>query len=110
VSLAAPQKEGPGIRLENRDDDSFETAYGNDFDTNRKYLSLSWWLLHRGYKEIMDMVNKAVKEVFGPINPREDLTLERLSELIVDVRKKVEGATVEERRSDIIRMSSSCNR
>ncbi|KAF2666357.1 Peroxin-3 [Microthyrium microscopicum] len=98
VSLAAPQTKGPGIRLENRDDDSFETAYGNDFDTNRKYLSLSWWLLHRGSKEIMDMVNRAVKEVFGLINPREELTLERLSELIVEVRKKVEGATPEERK------------
>jgi peroxin-3 len=45
----------------------------------------------------MALVVKSVKEVFGPINPREDLTLEKLSELCVEVRKRVEGATEEER-------------
>lgn len=95
--MASPQKQGPKIHLENRDDDNFENAYGNDFETNRKYLSFSWWLLNRGYKDIMALVVKSVKEVFGPINPREDLTLEKLSELCVEVRKRVEGATEEER-------------
>lgn len=45
----------------------------------------------------MEAVVQAVKEVFGPLNPREDITLQRLSELTVEVRKKVEGATEEER-------------
>ena len=97
VSLASPQKQGARINLENRDDDNVEHAYGNDFETNRKYLSFSWWLLHRGCKDVMESVVKAVKEVFGPLNPREDITLQRLSELTVEVRKKVEGATEEER-------------
>jgi peroxin-3 len=97
VSLASPAKPGSKIKLENRDDDNLDQAFGNDFDTNRKYLSFSWWLLHRGCKDIMTVAIKAVKEVFGPINPREDLTLERLSVLAVEVRKKVEGATEEER-------------
>ena len=47
----------------------------------------------------MEKVEAAVKEVFGPLNPREDVSLERLSSLIVEVRKKVEGTTEEERRS-----------
>ena len=47
----------------------------------------------------MEKVEVAVKEVFGPLNPREDVSLERLSSLIVEVRKKVEGTTEEERRS-----------
>ena len=84
--------------MENRDDDGLENAYGNDFDTNRKYLSYSWWLLHRGCKEIMNEVVQASKEVFGPLNPREDISLERLSELTVEVRKRVEGSTDEERK------------
>lgn len=46
----------------------------------------------------MDEVETAVKEVFGPLNPREDISLERMSSLILDVRRKVEGATTEERR------------
>ena len=34
--------------MENRDDDNYDNMYGNDFETNRKYLTFSWWLLHRG--------------------------------------------------------------
>ena len=54
-------------------------------------------MLHKGSKEIVDKVSAAVKDVFGPVSPREDITLERLSELILEVRKKVEGATESER-------------
>ncbi|CAO2649229.1 Nn.00g066140.m01.CDS01 [Neocucurbitaria sp. VM-36] len=101
VSLAAPQpaNEGSRINLENNDDDNFEQAYGNDFETNRRYLSLSWWLLHRGCLDLIEKVRAAVKDVFGLVNPREEITLERLSELTLEVRKRVEGATEEERRT-----------
>jgi peroxin-3 len=98
VSLATPQTQESKISLENHDDDNFEHAYGNDFETNRRYLSLSWWLLHRGCIHLMHKVMAAVKEVFGSVNPREEITLERLSELTLEVRRKVEGATEEERR------------
>jgi peroxin-3 len=90
--------EGSRINLENNDDDNFEQAYGNDFETNRRYLSLSWWLLHRGCIDLIEKVRVAVKEVFGLLNPREEITLEKLSELALEVRKRVEGATEEERR------------
>ncbi|KAK8170025.1 Peroxin-3 [Phyllosticta citrichinensis] len=99
VSLASPPTHGSRISLENHDDDNLEQSYGNDFETNRKYLSFSWWLLHRGCKEIMEKVLEAVKEVFGPLNPREEISLERLSELTLEVRKKIEGGTEEERRA-----------
>jgi peroxin-3 len=46
----------------------------------------------------MEKVVQAVKEVFGPLNPREDITLQKLSELTVMVRKKIEGFTEEERK------------
>jgi dihydrofolate reductase len=100
VSLASPPTatDSSHISLENNDDDNYDNVYGNDFETNRKYLTFSWWLLHKGSKEIVEKVTAAVKDVFGPINPREDMTLERLSQLILQVRKKVEGATEIERR------------
>lgn len=100
VSLANPQAnmQSSTISLENRDDDNFENFYGNDFETNRKYLTFSWWLLHRGSKQIMEKVTAAVKEVFGAVNIREDVTMERLADLIMQVRKKVEGSTDAERR------------
>ena len=99
VSLASRPTGDSTISLENHDDDNIGQSFGNDFETNRKYLTFSWWLLHRGWREIMVKVEGAVKEVFGTVNPREDVTLEKLSEMTIAVRKVVEGATEEERRS-----------
>lgn len=101
VALASPPPptQSSTISLENRDDDNYDNVYGNDFETNRKYLTFSWWLLHRGSKHIMQRVMAAVKDVFGGVNIREDITLERLADLIMQVRRQVEGSTEEERRS-----------
>ncbi|KAK2751587.1 peroxin [Onygenales sp. PD_40] len=98
VSLASPPQNQSTISLEDHDDDGIGHAFGNDFETNRRYLTFSWWLLHRGWQQLMDKVKEAVEEVFGTINPREDFTPERLSELALAVRKKVEGATEDDRR------------
>ncbi|EMC97587.1 hypothetical protein BAUCODRAFT_107211 [Baudoinia panamericana UAMH 10762] len=99
VALASPPttQQSSRISLENRDDDGYDDIYGNDLETNRKYLTFSWWLLHRGSNQIMERVMAAVKEVFGPVNIREDITLDRLSSLLMEVRRKVEGATTEAR-------------
>ncbi|KAF2231888.1 Peroxin-3 [Viridothelium virens] len=99
VSLAAPPRRDAQIALENHDDDNFEQAYGNDFETNRQYLAFSWWLLHRGSKAIMEKVQEVVIDVFGPLNLREEITMEKLSQLTLELRKKIEGATEEDRRS-----------
>ncbi|KAL1980389.1 hypothetical protein VTN96DRAFT_4205 [Rasamsonia emersonii] len=98
MSLASPPANTSTISLEDHDDEIGQ-AFGNDFETNRRYLTFSWWLLHRGWKDLREKVQAAVEEVFGPLNPREDITLERLSQLTLEVRKKVEGATEEERRA-----------
>jgi len=98
VSLATGGMEQSTISLENNDDDNPDQAYGNDFETNRRYLTFSWWLLHRGWREVMLKVEAAVKDVFGPVELREDLTLQRFSELTLEVRKKVEGETDADRK------------
>lgn len=46
----------------------------------------------------MARVQPVVEEVFGPLNPREDISLPTLSDLTLQIRKKVEGHTEEERR------------
>ncbi|KAF2457170.1 Peroxin-3 [Lineolata rhizophorae] len=109
VSLASPPPPGgpnssaagaTRIELENRDDDAaLQDTYCSDFDTNRKYLSFSWWLLHRGCRDIMERVKEAVETVFGGLNPREEVTLERIGELVLEVRRRVEGKDVGERRN-----------
>ncbi|KAL4909458.1 hypothetical protein BDW74DRAFT_165901 [Aspergillus multicolor] len=96
ISLATPA-ESSTIRLEDHDDDLTQTL-GNDFETNRRYLAFSWWLLHRGWKQLVEEVQAAVVEAFGPLNPRDDITFDKLSELTLQVRKKIEGATEEERK------------
>ncbi|KAL8953231.1 MAG: hypothetical protein Q9222_000884 [Ikaeria aurantiellina] len=99
VSMASHSPQDPTISLENLDDDNIDQTYGNDFETNRKFLTFSWWLLHRGWRDMMEKVETAVKSTFGPLNPREDISLEKLSALILDVRRRIEGGTPEDRRS-----------
>lgn len=97
VALATGSAQA-AISLENNDDDNPEQAYGNDFDTNRKYLTFSWWLLNKGWVQVMQRVEGAVRIVFGSLSPRDLLNFDRFSELVMEVRKLVEGSTVEERR------------
>ena len=99
VSLATGGMDQTTISLENHDDDNPDQAYGNDFDTNRRYLTFSWWLLHRGWRQIMLKVDEAVRDVFGSMSPREDVSLQKFSELTLEVRKKVEGATEADRQA-----------
>ncbi|KXJ94222.1 Peroxin-3 [Microdochium bolleyi] len=90
VSLAT----GPShstISLENNDDDNVEQVYGSDFEVNRKYLTFSWWLLNRGYIDIRERVEEAVKEVFGHLSPRDLLSFDNFAQLTIEVRKKIEG-------------------
>ncbi|KAK3379338.1 Peroxin-3 [Lasiosphaeria ovina] len=91
VSLATGGAQAT-ISLENNDDDSPEQAYGSDFDVNRKYLTFSWWLLNRGWVDVMQRVEQAVRQVFGQLSPRDSITLSTFSELTSDVRRLVEGS------------------
>lgn len=99
VSLATGGTEQSTISLENHDDDNPDQAYGNDFQTNRRYLTFSWWLLHRGWREVMLQVEAAVKDVFGSLSPRDDVSMQKFSELTLEVRKRVEGATESDRQT-----------
>lgn len=90
VSLATGTAQST-ISLENNDDDNTEHTYGSDFETNRKYLTFSWWLLHRGWVEIMENVEGAVREVFGHLSPRDLLSFDTFSQLTLEVRKKMES-------------------
>ena len=92
VSLATGSPHA-SISLENHDDDNAEQAYGSDFDVNRKYLTFSWWLLNRGWVDISQRVEAAVRQVFGHLSPRDTLTQETFWKLTSDVRILVEGAS-----------------
>jgi peroxin-3 len=100
ISLASPPTErSNSISLEDHDDSNLGSSanFGNDFETNRRYLTFSWFLLHRGYAKILEDVQAAVTEVFAGTSPTEALTARKLSDLTLDVRKKIEGATEQDR-------------
>lgn len=95
VSLATGAAQST-INLENNDDDATNPEqaaayYGSDFETNRKYLTFSWWLLNRGWVDVMERVEQAVRDVFGHLSPRDLLSLDTFSQLTLEVRKKVES-------------------
>ncbi|KAI1310830.1 Peroxin-3 family protein [Xylaria venustula] len=96
ISLATGAAQST-INLENNDDDNPEQAYGSDFETNRKYLTFSWWLLNRGWIDVMEKVETAVREVFGHLSPRDLLSFDTFSQLTLEVRKKVETKSSSER-------------
>ncbi len=99
IALAQPPHPGQssGISLEDHDDTTGSINFGNDFDTNRRYLTFSWYLLHRGYSQIMTKVRTAVEDVFGSVSPTEGITAARLSELVLNVRRQIEGSSEQER-------------
>ncbi|ORY69936.1 Peroxin-3 family protein [Pseudomassariella vexata] len=100
VSLATGTMQST-ISLENNDDnddDNAEQVYGSDFDTNRKYLTFSWWLLNRGWIDVGERVEEAVRDVFGHLSPRDLLSFDQFWQLTLEVRKKVEGRAETDRK------------
>lgn len=93
VSLATGSTNA-AISLENKDDDNSTEAYGDDFEVNRKYLTFSWWLLNKGWVDVMQRVETAVRQVFGQTSPRDQVTFESFSKMTMEVRRLVEGTPV----------------
>lgn len=91
VSLATGSNSA-AISLENNDDDNSAQAYGDDFEVNRKYLTFSWWLLNKGWVDVAQRVEAAVRQVFGQTSPRDQLSLETFVAMTGQVRRLVEGS------------------
>ena len=50
--------------LEDPDTDKLEESESVSEETERKYLTLSWWILHVGWKDVGERVRRGVEEVF----------------------------------------------
>ncbi|KAF8624723.1 hypothetical protein AX17_007054 [Amanita inopinata Kibby_2008] len=59
-------------------------------EVGRKFLTLSWWLLHVGWKDVGERVRRAVEEVFEGVSLKTKLAAIDLHRLIRDVRRRVE--------------------
>lgn len=103
-------KSEPTIRLQ-RDEDNEQPSGFLDPQTERMFLSASWWLLHRGWRKCSERVKEAVDDVVGKyvvefpvlhllgtqpfyvilsIPLKSILTYQNTEELIKKLRKRIE--------------------
>ncbi|KAF7778430.1 hypothetical protein Agabi119p4_2775 [Agaricus bisporus var. burnettii] len=59
-------------------------------DVENKYLTMSWWLLHVGWKDVGERVRRGVEEVFEGVSLKTKLSAMDLHRLVRDVRRRVE--------------------
>ena len=62
-SIASLNRSEPTIRIERSGSETKDVFM--DIDVEGKFLSFSWWLLHKGWKQLAERVEAAVQEVFG---------------------------------------------
>jgi len=55
-----------------------------------KYLTLSWWILHVGWKDVAERVRRGVEEVFEGVSLKTKLGTLELHRLVSDVLRRVE--------------------
>jgi len=72
------------------DDDTVQAADPIDEETERKYLTLSWWICNIGWKDVGERVRRGVEEVFDDVSLKSKLGVMDLHHLICDVRRRVE--------------------
>ncbi|KAK0430011.1 Peroxin-3 [Armillaria borealis] len=59
-------------------------------DTEARFLTMSWWLLHIGWKDVGERVRTSVEDVFEGVSLKTRLTLSDLHRLILDVRRRID--------------------
>ncbi|KAL5497833.1 PEX3 [Sanghuangporus vaninii] len=59
-------------------------------DSEMKFLTLSWWLLYVGWKDVGERVRRSVEEVFENVSLKGRLGPLEVHRLIQDVRRRVE--------------------
>ncbi|KAI7883048.1 Peroxin-3 [Lichtheimia hyalospora FSU 10163] len=87
-SVSVLNRSEPTIRLQHAD----EEPEGGFLDpqTERMFLSASWWLLHRGWRLCSKRVQEAVEDVIGSLPLKRILTHEDAENLISKLRRRVE--------------------
>jgi peroxin-3 len=79
---------GSLLDLENLALDEVEEEISEQIEI--KYLTLSWWILHVGWKDIAERVRRGVEEVFEGVSLKTKLGAIELHRLVSDVRRRVE--------------------
>ncbi|CDR99029.1 related to Peroxisomal assembly protein PEX3 [Sporisorium scitamineum] len=69
---------------------SSHPSRGLDHDTERLYLTFSWWFLHHGWDRLSDRVSTAIDKAFSPLSVKAQLSMADLKALLNDARYLVE--------------------
>ncbi|KAI9254519.1 Peroxin-3 [Phascolomyces articulosus] len=87
-SVSVLNRSEPTIRLQHAD----EEPEGGFLDpqTERMFLSASWWLLHRGWRKCAERVKEAVEEVVGDISLKRIFKYEDAEEIVSKLRRRIE--------------------
>ncbi|TFK52868.1 Peroxin-3 [Heliocybe sulcata] len=72
------------------DDEEDEEVEMMGRETERKFLTLSWWIVHVGWKDVGERVKRGVEEVFEGVSLKSKLGAMDVHRLIGDVRRRVE--------------------
>ncbi|KAF9200349.1 peroxin, partial [Haplosporangium sp. Z 27] len=66
-----------------------------DFQTEKKYLTFSYWLLHEGWRRWSDRVRDVIDEVIGAISLKRTLNAKEFSDLLGEIRARLEYTEVD---------------
>ncbi|KAF8945219.1 peroxin [Haplosporangium gracile] len=66
------------------------TAGQLDFQTEKKYLTFSYWLLHEGWRRWSEKVRDVVEEVIGGVSLKKTFTSQDFSDLLGEIRSRLE--------------------
>ncbi|KAG7859793.1 hypothetical protein KL919_002498 [Ogataea angusta] len=112
IKLASKTK---GIKLENEsnvDLDSASLFLDNDEElatgssgqdenlAEQAFLSYSWWLLNKGWIDIKNKVESSVEDIFGDINPRQELSIDEFATLINKTQQIIDKEIYAEKESE----------
>ncbi|KAG6909816.1 hypothetical protein DXG01_015309 [Tephrocybe rancida] len=71
------------------DDESRDEEYISE-EVESKFLTMSWWILHVGWKDVGERVRRGVEEAFDGVSLKSKLAAIDLHRLVSDVRRRVE--------------------
>lgn len=99
-SVAALNRDEPTIRLEKATpaagSGSASRSRGTlDFETERRFLGFSWWILNKGWRRVAERVEGVVKLVMGTLPLKQQTTYADITALVDRIRTGVEYDTAE---------------
>ncbi|KAF9985463.1 peroxin [Modicella reniformis] len=71
------------------------------FQTEKKYLTFSYWLLHEGWRRWSEKVRGVVEDIVGTISLKKTFAAKEFSDLLGEIRARLEYKEVEGKREPV---------